>query len=72
MGPFAVTEEVENASLAWSRRLAGSLGCPVNLMMGDPTYSELDVDCKGFWFKPHARWKEEQVRKLRTRILLGR
>ena len=66
LGPFALSDEVANASLAWKRRLTDSLGCPVSLVVGDPTYSEIDIECKGFWFKPHARKREEQVRKLRT------
>ena len=69
--PFALSDEVANASLVWKRRLTDSLGCPVSLVVGDPTYSEIDIECKGFWFKPHARKREEQVRKLRTQILAG-
>ena len=71
LGPFALSDEVANASLVWKRRLTDSLGCPVSLVFGDPTYSEIDIECKGFWFKPHARKREEQVRKLRTQILAG-
>ena len=46
LGPFALADEVANVSLAWSRRLSHSLGCPVSLAMGDPTYSEMDM---GAW-----------------------
>ncbi len=71
LGPFALTEEVAELSRNWSRRLTSGLGWPVYLVVGDPTYSEMDVECRGFWFKPHAKKREDQVRKLRTQILAG-
>ena len=71
LGPFALTDEVAELSRNWSRKLTSGLGCPVHLVIGDPTYSEMDIECKGFWFRPHAKKREEQVRKLRTQILAG-
>ena len=31
----------------------------------------MDIECRGFWFKPHAKKKDDQIRKLRTQILAG-
>ena len=55
LGPFALTEEVAELSRNWSRELTSGLGWPVHLVVGDPTYSEMDIECRGFWFKPHAK-----------------
>jgi hypothetical protein len=71
VGPYALSDELEETSRQWSGKLTKSLGCRVNLVVGDPTYSEMDIDCRGFWFQPHARRLEDQATKLRTQILAG-
>ena len=43
LGPFALTEEVAELNRNWSRKLTSGLGWPVHLVVGDPTYSEMDL-----------------------------
>ena len=66
LAPFATTSVAKEESAHWSRKLSKSLGYKVHIAVGDPTYSELDLECKGFWFRPHAKKLEDQVRKFRT------
>ena len=71
LGPFALTDEVAQLSRNWSRKLTNGLGTTVQVFVGDPTYLEVGVEWKGFWFKPHARRRDDQAKKLRTQILAG-
>ena len=47
LGPFALNDTVDQMSRDWSRRLTEGLGCTVNLLVGVPTYSEMDLECMG-------------------------
>ena len=60
LAPFASAPQAEEESVNWSRKISRAVGYDVQLTVGDPTYSDLDIECRGYWFRPHARRLEEQ------------
>ena len=69
LGPFVLGEELNASARAWEKRLAADLGYKVTLIVGDSTFSEIDLDGTAWWFRPVARKYEDQVKKMRTQGL---
>ena len=69
LGPFVLGEELNASARAWEKRLAADLGYKVALVVGDSTFSEIDLAGNAWWFRPVARKYEDQVKKMRTQGL---
>ena len=53
LGPFAISEVVEEKAKEWGKKVEGYLGQPVRVVVGDPPYEvPEDIDGKGFWVRP--------------------
>ena len=66
LGPFVLGEDLNASARAWEKRLTADLGYKVALIVGDSTFSEVDLDGNAWWFRPVAKKYDDQVRKMRT------
>ena len=65
-------EDLDASARAWEKRLAADLGYKVALIVGDSTFSEIDLDGNAWWFRPVAKNMKTRSERCERRALRPR
>ena len=69
VGPFVYQDVLERKAKDWKLKLEKTYSrMSAEVIIAEPPFETVEMDCKGYWLKPEGRTYEKRVKDLKSQI----